>query len=316
MVAVTLGNTMGAAFLGVIGSSILFGAIAVQVFMYYTHFPNDWKLQKISVAILMAMAVVHLVFGVHAVYFYVILNFGKYEAQKYIAWSFKLQTSLDVAIVLFIQALYAWRVQTLGKHFSRVWPWVVIGIVGVGWIFGIMLAVRTYQTKEWASVREFHWVLFGSLAFATSIDFVIAVTICYYLRKSHSVFTTTNNRILKIMHYTLVCGFFTSICSSTALICLAIMPNTLVFIGIDFLLPRLYMNSYMALLNARRIISEQEASSFNMTGVFNNFRSQLATERLERKTSATSITVETEIISDQCTPQLTKSSYLGGKADP
>jgi len=39
-------------------------------------------------------------------------------------------------------------------------------------------------------------------------------------------------------------------------ITLAVMPHNLVFQGIEFLLPKLYINSYLAMLNARRSLKD------------------------------------------------------------
>ncbi|KIM42361.1 hypothetical protein M413DRAFT_444785 [Hebeloma cylindrosporum] len=299
MVKPTIENTIGAAFLGVLGSAILLGAIVVQVFTYYTHFKNDWKLQKCFVAWLTLASVLHLAFASNSVYFYVITSFGNFGALEYVVWTFKAQAVLDVATVLTVQGLYAWRVQTLGKHFSSLWPWVVIGIIVIGSVFGIMLVVSTCQTERWDTVQGFHWVLSASFAFATFIDFLIATTLCYYLKRSRSIFTETNNRLLRVMHYVLASGFLTSACSLGALISISTLPKTLVFVGIDFLLPRLYMLSYMTMLNARRASAEIDSSAFNVSGALQHFRSgQNSTwaDPTERKPTDT---MGTEILSDQ-----------------
>ncbi|KIM42364.1 hypothetical protein M413DRAFT_444788 [Hebeloma cylindrosporum] len=295
MVEPTLGNTIGAA------SHSLFGASSMQVFMYYTHFKNDWRLQKCFDGLI---SVIHLAFAIHCVYFYVITSFGHIGALNYVFWSFKVQAALHVLTVITVQDLYAWRVRTLGKHFSHIWPWVVVAIVAVGW--GECL------TERWDQVAKFHWVLFTSFILATLIDFVIATTLCYYLNKSRSIFSETNNRLLKIIHYVLACGFLTSACSLGALISVATMPKTLVFIGIDFLLPRMYMFSYMSMLNARKTTSEKDTSSFNVTGALNQFRSGNSGWADQKPT----VTMDTEIISehDQDSIPLASSHYYpGGK---
>ncbi|KIM37540.1 hypothetical protein M413DRAFT_421594 [Hebeloma cylindrosporum] len=52
-----------------------------------------------------------------------------------------------------------------------------------------------------------------------------------------------------------------SACSLSALITYATLQNTMVFIGIDFLLGNLYVTSYIAMLNARKSMNEREESS-------------------------------------------------------
>ncbi|KAF8870961.1 hypothetical protein BD779DRAFT_1578367, partial [Infundibulicybe gibba] len=74
-------NTLGAAFIGAIGASILFGITNLQVFLYYHSYPEDWRVQKLIVCSLsplpaMLLDVVHLILTVHAVYHYVVTSFG------------------------------------------------------------------------------------------------------------------------------------------------------------------------------------------------------------------------------------------------
>ncbi|KIM42358.1 hypothetical protein M413DRAFT_132328 [Hebeloma cylindrosporum] len=311
MVETTLGNTIGAAFLGILGSAVIFGATMMQVFMYYTHFKNDWKFQKFFVGWLTLVSVIHLAFAIHCVYYYVIISFGNPVALKEMVWSFKVQAMMDLIIVITVQGLYAWRVRTLGKHFSRIWPWGVVAFVGGGWAFAILLGVNTCRTPTWDEVEKFHWVLFGSFSIATFIDFLIAATLCYYLNRSRSVFAETNNRLVKVMQYVLACGFLTTICSLGALISVAALPNTLVFVGMDFLLPRMYMFSYMTMLNARRATAEMDSSSFNVTGALNHFRSANSGWVDQKPT----VTMETDIISTQDAIPLANSKYFpGGKS--
>ncbi|KIM43072.1 hypothetical protein M413DRAFT_395415 [Hebeloma cylindrosporum] len=256
------------------------------------------------------ISVIHLAFAIHSVYYYLIMKFGHIDALNSVIWTFKVQALLNFATVMSVQGLYAWRVRTVGKHFSNIWPWVVVGIVGVGWVFGITLMVNIVRTPTWDEVSNYRWILYTAFIFATFIDFVIATTLCYYLTMNRSSFHRTNNRILRIMHYVLACGFLTSACSLGAFITLATMPKTLIFIGMDFLLPRMYMLSYMTMLNARRDTPEKEASSFNVTGALNQFRMgqhSTWTDQTERKPT----TMETELSAQDSIPLAHSKSPIG-----
>ncbi|KIM42360.1 hypothetical protein M413DRAFT_132356 [Hebeloma cylindrosporum] len=108
------------------------------------------------------------------------------------------------------------------------------------------------------------------------------------------------------MQYVLACGFLTSACSLGAVISYATMPKALVFIGMHFLLPRMYMFSYMFMLNARRVTAEIESSSFNVTGAFNQFRLGQNSTWVDQTERKPSVTMETEIINDQVSDGGTK----------
>ncbi|KAF5316366.1 hypothetical protein D9619_006878 [Psilocybe cf. subviscida] len=73
MLRPTLGNTIGGLLLGTVGA--LFGALAVQGYIYYINYKKDWKFQKIALA-----------FDVHAVYWYLVIKFGNAPAQTLLVW--------------------------------------------------------------------------------------------------------------------------------------------------------------------------------------------------------------------------------------
>ncbi|KAF8873179.1 hypothetical protein CPB84DRAFT_648890 [Gymnopilus junonius] len=262
----TLDNTIGAAYLGSAAASILFGVTLVQTYMYYLNYSNDWMFQRVSVGILLVLDTLHLALTIHAVYHYVITSFGNPLALGVIVWSFK------VVIVLFVQSLYALRVWKLGRHFHRIWPVLVVAIVVSGYVIGILLAVKVYNIKTFLELTEVAWVIYASFASATAIDIVIAIAICFYLGRSRSSFSGTTYRIIKIMQYVLVSGFLTSACSLSALITFAVMPTTLIFLGIEFLLTKLYINSYLAMLNARKSVRDDESSAFSSISRIMNLR--------------------------------------------
>jgi len=269
----TLGNTIGASLLGVIAASILFGITVVQVYIYYHNYPKDWRFQKIAVAFLLGLDVLHVVFAILAIYQYLIDEFGDLKAVQYLTWAFKVQVVFNVAIVLVIQALYAWRVWMLGRNFSKIWPSFIVLLVAGGWGLGIVLTVKILGTRTFDGVHKMEDVLQASFIFATTIDFSIAIAICYTLKSSQTSFRGTNNMLLRIMRYVLVCGFLTSTCSLTAMITYATMPLNLIFLGIDFLLPHIYINSYLALLNARNG-HEVSTSSFVVSNVISKIKFQ------------------------------------------
>lgn len=267
----TLGNTIGAAFLGTVFASILYGVTNLQVYLYYQNYQNDWRVQKYSVALLWVLDTLHLSLTIAAVYHYLINSFGSLAALQMVVWAFKLQIAVNIVIIVVVQTLYAIRVWKLGRHNQRIWPILVALVVASGYAIGIILAVKTYGIKTFAEIADISWVIYASFSWTTGIDIVIAVAMCFYLIRSKSGFSGTNNKIVMIIRMTLVSGFLTSACSLAALITFAAMPTTLVFLGIEFLLTKLYINSFLAMLNARKTMNEGGGSrnSVSITKIMN-----------------------------------------------
>ncbi|KAK0486043.1 hypothetical protein IW261DRAFT_770005 [Armillaria novae-zelandiae] len=64
--------------------------------------------------------------------------------------------------------------------------------------------------------------------------------------------------LLGLMRLILVSGLATSLCSLLVLILYTTLPTSLGYIAVDFILPKLYINSFLAMLNRRQ---EHQAST-------------------------------------------------------
>jgi hypothetical protein len=123
-------------------------------------------------------------------------------------------------------------------------------VVG-GFGIGVALAYELWTVNHFAELDDISWAINSSLAAATVIDFTIASAMCYYLWKSKSPTSRLNTRISSLIQFTLGSGVFTSACSTTALLTYIFMPNNLIFMGVQFLLTKLYLMSFITMLNSR-----------------------------------------------------------------
>ncbi|KAJ3895600.1 hypothetical protein GG344DRAFT_72960 [Lentinula edodes] len=140
-------NTLGAVFIGIVGATFLFGITTLQVYMYYHHYRRDSYLHKLAVAILWILDTVHLVLIVHATYHYAVKGFGDASNMAFIVWSVKLQVTINVIIILFVQSLYAYRVWILGGYHHGVLGYVVAGVVIGGFGIGATVAYKIYTIQ-------------------------------------------------------------------------------------------------------------------------------------------------------------------------
>ncbi|KAJ7466213.1 hypothetical protein B0H11DRAFT_2239946 [Mycena galericulata] len=247
-----LGNTLGAVFFGVVLSSILFGVSTLQVYYYFHYYPHDTLLHKSSAGLLWALDTTHISLAIYTAYYYGVLGFGNGDGLKTVIWSIKATTALNVVIILLVQSLYAYRVWLLGGYHHGVLGYLVAAVVLGGFGIGIVLAYETFTITSWSQVPDVAWAVESSFAASTAIDVVISVAMCHYLRKSKGIESYLNSRISTLMQYTLSCGIFTSACSLSCLFTFILLPNTLIFLALTYLLTRLYVNSFFTMMNARR----------------------------------------------------------------
>ncbi|KAF8637211.1 hypothetical protein AX16_010870 [Volvariella volvacea WC 439] len=231
--------------------SRLYGITVVQAYWYYHRFPRDSILHKGSVAVLCTLDTLHQALIVHAVYIYIVSGFGNLDGLAYILWSIKLQVLINVVIILMVHSLYTYRVWLLSGYHRGILGYLVAGVVIGGFIIGIIFTYHIYTVHTYVELDSVSWAITSSLATSTTIDFVIAAAMCFYLRKSKGQETRLNSKISRVMQYTLGSGLVTSACSLAALFTYTLLPNTFVFIGLEFLLTKFYVGSFLAMLNAR-----------------------------------------------------------------
>ncbi|KAG1748339.1 uncharacterized protein EDB91DRAFT_1344893 [Suillus paluster] len=215
-----LGNTYGALFIGVIFATMTLDAL-------------------------------HLALIVHCVYYYLVTNYANIAALPEVVWSAKLQVIVDMLVIWGVHILYVHRIWIVSKGRSRTLPITVGIIVVLASGVGTALLWGTYQTHMFVDLLKIEWATYSTLGTIFLIDVLIASSLCYLLATSRTGFPSTDSFLTKLMGYTIYTGFVTSVFSLIAIITCAAMPKTFIFLGVEFLVAKLFVNSYIALLNAR-----------------------------------------------------------------
>ncbi|KAF9650382.1 hypothetical protein BDM02DRAFT_3112143 [Thelephora ganbajun] len=267
-----LDGTIGVAFIGLVLSTLFFGISNLQLYIYYVQYPKDWIVYKVSTAVLWLLDGLNLAFAIHAIYHYLIRNFGRYDQLDVVVWSFKAQILVNVILVVIIQSLYTtrlWRLNVMNYQ-KRWYPKLVPLSVVLGTGVGTALTVKTLQLHEFSQLNHMKWAICSAFTTSVVVDTCIAVAMICYLQGSKTVSNETNNTLTKLVIWVSSTGATTSLCSLLALIVYACMPQKLAFLAVQLLVSKLYFNSFMAFLNARNAIREKP-SNVVMIG---NLRSQ------------------------------------------
>ncbi|KAK0481169.1 hypothetical protein EDD18DRAFT_796209 [Armillaria luteobubalina] len=293
-----LGTTLGVVYVGATIAAVFYGIAILQTVIYYKRYPGDPWLFRYSVAILWILDTLHVAISTHALYFYLIESFGNYLPLFGIVWSFPLQLLVNMLIVVGVQALYAVRIWKLGLKFDMVLPWLIFLAVAASLGTGIYVIYDTYTLSSFFDISTIStsiYIVFSTLAAA---DFFIATTMCYYLHKSRSMtgFSGTLKIIVGLMRLVVISGLATSACSLFTLVAYITWPNSLIFLAIDFILPKLYINSLLAMLNARNAQMKEGAQERPVDGPkFLRFAPQTSTSGPSNSTE-TSVDIALEEI--------------------
>ncbi|KAG0709139.1 hypothetical protein DFH29DRAFT_1074883 [Suillus ampliporus] len=263
-----LGNTYGALFIGAILAAMLFGVTNIQAFIYFqTHRGTGKTFYKLAVILLWILDALHLALIVHGIYYTLVTNYGNIAVLPVLVWSAKLQIPVDMLIIWGVHFLYVHRIWIVSKGRSRVLPITVGILVVLGSGVAISLVWGISQVQLFADLIKLAWATYSTLGTICFLDVLIASSLCYLLATSRTGFSrqgavlslrgsdvlttgcvtryssSTSLHILTYISY--------SVFSLTAIITCAVMPNNFVFLGVEFLMVKLYVNSYIALLNSR-----------------------------------------------------------------
>ncbi|KAG2337627.1 hypothetical protein BDR05DRAFT_970055 [Suillus weaverae] len=168
-----------------------------------------------------------------------------------IVWSFKLQVIFNALITNSVHALYVHRLWIVSKGRSRALPIIVCIIVTLALGVDIVLGWVLYQCHLFSDLIRAMWAAYMALGMITVVDILIVSSLWYLLATSRTGFSSMDSFVNKLMSYTVNTGCITSIGSMATLIICAVMPNNFIFLGVEFLVAKLYVNSFLTLLNAR-----------------------------------------------------------------
>ncbi|KAG1861635.1 hypothetical protein F4604DRAFT_1787286 [Suillus subluteus] len=250
-----LNSTFGALYIGGTIGAILFGLSNVQAFLYFqSRKGSGFTFYKLAVSWLWLLDVLHVCLVNHLIYYYLIINYANPPALLEMVWSFKALIIVDVFIVYSVHSLYIQRIWIISKGRTRILPVLMTVIIVLASGIGFVLVWAVFKSHLFSDLSKIRWSIYLSLSAMTLIDFLIASSLCYLLISARTGFTKTDITLQTLVRDIINTGCLTSMCSMACIITDAAMPSNFVFLGIEFLLSKLYVNSYMALLNARHYL--------------------------------------------------------------
>ncbi|KAK0471872.1 hypothetical protein IW261DRAFT_1571563 [Armillaria novae-zelandiae] len=250
----SVSETLGAVYIGVTIAAVLYGVTNLQAVIYYRRYPNDWWVYHYSVGFLWALDTVHVALSTYAVYVFLIHFFGDLDgALEYDSWSMKWQVYMNDVLAVYIQGLYALRLWQLGRHFHKTIVYFIslAVVASFGTVIYVVYDISiTPNIASSSSLKTPIYVFFSTIA---TTDLIIAIPMFYYLHKSRTIILvpSTATVLLRLMRLVLMSGLATSACSLLTLITYIVWPKSLAFLGIHFVLSKLYINSLLAMLNSR-----------------------------------------------------------------
>lgn len=238
----------------------LFGITTLQMYFYYRHYPKDEPWLKVLSGVVWILDVVHIALVGHVVYAYVIACFADPEAgMRLNTWSITTSLLLNVIIAVFSQCFFAHQIHTLCHPKHRWWvSSLVIFFVLAHFGSGVGAAVRFYGLKELRDMQEATVVsvIFGTTAVVS--DIIIAVALCKIFTSNRPTAMKATLRAINVLIlYAINRCILTSIAAIVEVALFRMLSTPFWAIAVDFVIGKLYINSYFAALNARSSVTRR-----------------------------------------------------------
>ncbi|KAI9435939.1 hypothetical protein H4582DRAFT_490911 [Lactarius indigo] len=249
-------NIHGAFLIATILSSIIYGVTWSQVYSYYgNHCSKDrWPL-KSFVAFLMLVDSANLVFLVYGNYHLIITNFGDYEFARFTPWSEAALVLSTVVLEVSVQHFYAYRIYCLGwrsPYLPAAISLVSLTEFGIGIFYSTQILKKVHESE----LGNFPGVFLATLSFKVLCDVLITVGMVYTLLGNRSRVRRTNNVLNLLAIYTINCGILHLVFAISCVILFTRLQYTLICTPSLFIMVRLSLCAFMAILNSRDNLRE------------------------------------------------------------
>ncbi|KAF7984184.1 hypothetical protein HWV62_16874 [Athelia sp. TMB] len=130
-----------------------------------------------------------------------------------------------------------------------------------------VITVRAFSLSSWTDLTAISHLFYLNFASGCAGDVYVALALSWYLWHSRTGFARTDGLVRTLMLYAINTG------AMTAAGQYIIMPTNFIFVGFYLMLSKLYINSYLATLNAREALFEQGGVvSIHMSQMAPHFR--------------------------------------------
>ncbi|KAJ7211358.1 hypothetical protein GGX14DRAFT_92813 [Mycena pura] len=245
--------TIGPLFVGFVFNVILCGTMFTQTYLYFTTFRRDKAWTKTFIVFILTLDTLNTIFDFAYLYDCLIIHFGDVSRLAHANWLFATDPIMTGIIASFVQMFYAWRVKVLTGNF-----WLV------------SLVVFCSLTGFAGGLECGHSLAVGVMPCRRSHN-------CYPRDppKSHKTGLESSDILVdRIIRLTMQTGLATSLCATLDLILFLTDPIALHLI-FNIPLCKLYTNSLLSSLNARKVQGPGSADSGSGTTLMMSKRSSM-----------------------------------------
>ncbi|KAJ6630262.1 hypothetical protein B0H10DRAFT_978895 [Mycena sp. CBHHK59/15] len=252
-------------FLGTILNWGLFGALFVQVYIYFLAFPTDRAINRILVVVVFVAEFVQTATDTRNTIRVFGAGWGHADVLDDVGWAWFSVPVMGSIVACIGQTVFAWRIYILGRKLYI--PALVTIIAAVQLVAGIWAGVQICLVKKFSLVQSKDSIPISVWLAATSLcDLMIVLGTTFHLIRSRdSEYRRTNAIISRIIKVTVETGV---LCALFAFVDLGLFlgyKDTNYHLSICIWLSKAYSNSIVLLLNSRARIEHRPLEDVGIT---------------------------------------------------
>ncbi|KAJ7657008.1 hypothetical protein DFH06DRAFT_1473511 [Mycena polygramma] len=259
-------TTMGALLIGSFFASLLSGVVILQTLLYLRAYKADPLGFRLLVLAVSGLDTLHTAFIWAGLWDYFIAYYGNASKIDYIPWSISLTVILTALVTFLVHCFFAHRIMLLSKrNWLMVAPVVILALVRLG-----SASVSTSEMFRYKSFELFklhaRWIFTLGLSVSSAVDIVITGLLFYLFQSNRPDAGHLKHVLDKLKLYAFETGSLTCIGTIVSMICWVAMSQNLIFLGLHFVIGKLYANSLLVTLNTRQNIRRAGTSSSGERG--------------------------------------------------
>ncbi|KAH7903504.1 hypothetical protein BJ138DRAFT_1131340 [Hygrophoropsis aurantiaca] len=261
---IDLSSTIGFGYWGVLVDSLLTGITVLQLFLYFQNHHKDHFHVKITVISLCILDVLSWALFCYAYYYYLVRNYGNDLALLTIPWPFGTEVIVEAFVCFGAQMFFASQVYGINR---KSWPVAafIAMLALIALATGITVGVISIHNRsmQFVGSKTLEVLTDINKGLATVTDIVATIAMCYFLSSARSGVKRTNSIIKSLMFWAIHRGILLTAWQSADLFLYVAAPSKDYWVPFHMNLSKIYVNTMLAMLNARSTLRKQNGSGFS-----------------------------------------------------
>ncbi|EIW81396.1 hypothetical protein CONPUDRAFT_165552 [Coniophora puteana RWD-64-598 SS2] len=246
-------ENLGIIFIGFVAAIILYGLTFFQAYIYFSRFPKDSYYLRLMVGTLCLLDTASSALISEVVYHYLITQFMVQMDTIYATTTLCVELLLSTILTFIVHLFFVLRVYAVSSR-SRPLSLSITFFAFVAFVFGITMSAQIYHQRNLADLAQLHEraVVIVAQAAAGAADLVICGAMVFYMRPARfpDVFMPESTFETAVTLFASR-GIGFTVLQIGYLVVFAAIPSKALWIPIQLVASKFYINTVLALLNAR-----------------------------------------------------------------